>query len=257
MTALLVSSIFFEQEVFADTKTHNVFITTGSQQLGPASIEIKYDVSFDLSRPSSAQPDDLVTVEITPKTGKLSLTVNVAGETHTISRDVPLGSDVSLDVAPGIEVYVSTSASSIVNIEGPTDKNQQDIVWSGSNTQRMQFSVSDNAQQGDYVKITIPISIDLNVGLNLDLLLFKHNIGQIQFGSFQAQPVIEEIIPIGSTLGSDVIIIIIIIAAAATGGGIFMYLRKKRVVKKTQTCKKCGTVLALSSKFCAKCGNKI
>ena len=169
----------------------------------------------------------------------------------------PLGSDVSLDVAPGIEVYVSTSASSIANIEGPTDKNQQDIVWSGSNTQRMQFSVSDNAQQGDYVKITIPISIDLNVGLNLDLLLFKHNIGQIQFGSFQAQPVIEEIIPIGSTLGSDVIIIIIIIAAAATGGGIFMYLRKKRVVKKTQTCKKCGTVLALSSKFCAKCGNKI
>lgn len=252
--------MFFEQDVFAEIKTHDVFVTTGSQQLGPASIEIKYDVSFDLSRPLSAQPDDLVTVEITPKTGKLSLTIDVAGETHTISRDVPLGSDVSLDVAPGIEVYISTSASSIASIEGPTDKNQQDIVWSGSNTQRMQFSVSDNAREGDSVKLTIPISIDLNAGLTLDLLLFKHDIGQVQFGSFQAHPVIEEIIPISPAFGNEIIIIGVIIVAAAAiaaGGGVLMYLRKKSTVKKTQSCKKCNTVLPLSAKFCAKCGNKI
>ncbi len=246
--------------MFADTKTHNVSVTTGSKQIGPASIEMKYDVSFDLSRPSSVQPNDLVTFEITPKIGKLSVTVGVAGETYTINKDLQIGSDISLDVAPGIEVYVSTSASSIVNIEGPSNKNNQDIFWSNSNSQIIQFSVSDNAKQGDSVKITIPVSIDLNAGLTLDLLLFKQNLGQVKLGSFQAQPVIEEIIPIGSTLGGDVtiiIIVIIIIAAAATSGGIFMYLRKKRVVKKTQTCKKCGTVLALSAKFCAKCGNKI
>jgi hypothetical protein len=255
-TVLLFSTTLFGQEGFADTKIHNVFVTTGAQQLGPASIEIKYDVSFELNRPSSAQPNDSITVEITPKTGKLSLTIDVAGNTHTIDKDLPFGSDVSIDVAPGIEVYVSTSASSLANISGPVDNNEQNVFWSDSSTQRLQFSVSNTAKQGDSINLTIPVSIDLNAGLNLDLILLKQNLGQVRLGSFAAQPIIEETIPVGIALGNEFIIIGILVGAAI-GGVVFFYLRKKPKTKQTLACKKCGKTLPLSAKFCAKCGQKV
>lgn len=257
---VLTPIILDMHDAFAETKTHHVFISTGSQQLGPASIEIKYDVSFDLARPSSVQPNDFVTIDMIPKTGKLSVTLDVAGSSYTIDKDLNLGSSVDIDVAPGIELFISTSSSSQANIEGPVDKNTQTLSWSGFAPQSIQFTVSNNANQGDSIVLTVPVSIDVNAGLRLDLIIIKQDLGQVQVGSFQAQPIIEETIPIGVTLGID-IAIIAIIAAAAAGCGVFAYLfRKKSSSRKhapSNICRNCKAVLSQNAKFCAKCGHKL
>jgi len=250
------------RNVFAETKTHDAFISTGSQQLGPASIEIKYDVSFDLARPSSVQPNDFVTIDMIPKTGKLSVTLDVAGSSYTIDKDLNLGSSVDIDVAPGIELFVSTSASSFANIEGPVDKNTQTLSWLGTSPQNIQFTVSNSATPGDSIKLTVPVSIDVNAGLRLDLLILKQDLGQVQIGSFQAQPVIEETIPIGTTFGIDIGILgIIAVIAAAAGGGVFAYLFRKKSISRKQTstniCQNCKAILPQNAKFCAKCGRKL
>jgi len=261
MLGLVLTPIILNtHNAFAETKTHHVFISTGSQQLGPASIEIKYDVSFDLVRPSSVQPNNFVTIDMIPKTGKLSITLDVAGSSYTIDKDLNLGSSVDIDVAPGIELFVSTSSSARANIEGPVDKNTQTLSWAGTAPQSIQFTVSNNANQGDSIVLTVPVSIDVNAGLRLDLLILKQDLGQVQVGSFQAQPIIEETIPIGVTVGIDVAIIGII-AAVAAGGGIVAYLfRKKSISRKhisSNVCRNCKAVLSQNAKFCAKCGHKL
>lgn len=263
MLALVLTPIFFNtHNAFAETKTHHVFISTGSQQLGPASIEIKYDVSFDLVRPSSVQANDFVTIDMVPKTGKLSITLDVAGNSYTVDKDLNLGSSVDIDVAPGIELFVLTSSSSFASIEGPVDKNTQTLSWLGTAPQSIQFTVSNNANQGDSIKLTVPVLIDVNAGLRLDLIILKQDLGQVRIGSFQAQPVIEETIPIGTTFGIDIGIIgIIAVVAAAAGGGIFAYLFRKKSSSRKQAssniCRNCKAVLPQNAKFCAKCGHKL
>lgn len=260
---LLISFIIpLNQLSYADTKTHNVSISTGPQTIGPATIEIDYQIDFDFDRPSSALGGDTIDLTVTPKNGMLSVVVDIAGNNYSIDKDLPLGSSLDMDIAPGIEVYISTSASSIPNIEGPVDNTTKSLEWSGYNSESFQLLVSDDAKGGDEVVISLPISIDINVGLNLDLVLFKQNLGQIRLGSFDAYPVIEERIPIESVFSTEIILIPIILGAAAAGAIIyFKKIRKTGIAKQvkgsTKICTNCKASLPQQAKFCAKCGARL
>lgn len=199
---------------------------------------------------------------VTPKNGKLTVTVDVSGNSYSIDKDLPLGSSLDMDVAPGIEVYISTSASGIANIEGPVDTNTKSLEWSHYNSESFQLMVSNNAKGGDEIIISLPISIDINAGMNLDLVFFKQNLGQIRLGSFDAYPVIEERIPVGFAFPTEIILIPIIIGVAAAGAIIyFKKIRKTKAAKQvkglTKKCTNCQTSLPQQAKFCAKCGARL
>lgn len=212
------------QIAFADTNRHTVSVNRVANA-GPATIEIDYSVDFDFTRPSSVLPGESVNLSLEPRSGRMVVTVDVAGQSYSVQKDLPLGSQVSFDVAPGIEAYVSTSASAFADIRGPVNTRSQSFSWSDQYPERFTLYVSSDASSNDEIVVRVPVKIGINLGANLDLFVFKRNLGSIPLGLVEAYPVIEERIPVGFVFPTAVVAVVAIIGIV---GVIAVIIAKKR-----------------------------
>jgi len=220
----------FYESAYAYTNSYTVSVSSKEIQFGPAKIRIDYNVIIDVDRPSSLDPGDSFTITVSPRGGEVTYNVEVLGKTYSIPQNINLGDERSFSLIPGIDGYVSTSASSFVNISGPVSKSQQTLRWDYPTSQIIRSSVDNNVavdnnvgRSGDII-VRIPIKINIDAGLNLNLLgIIKQNLGEKNLGTISAYPVIEEHISINRPVTSAVdssgslgwiflIVIIIIIA---------------------------------------------
>jgi len=218
----LLIPIPFYDSVYAYTNQHDVSISSSGSQFGPAKIRIDYTVTVDVERPSTLDPGEAFTVTVHPRDGRVSYNIEILGESISIPLYLNLGERVAFTVTPGIDAYVLTSASSNVQISGPVSTKQQTLSWQTSTPQIIRSTVNNNVGSSGDVVVRIPIKIDINSGLTLNLLgIIEENIAEKNLGTFSAHPVIEEHISINrpdvsatgssGSLGWIFLIIIIII----------------------------------------------
>lgn len=175
---------------------HLVSMSSGEKQFGPAIIRLDYKANFEVARPTEVEPGDSVSVSLHPTSGILTYHVKIFGQSYSIERNLPLGQKIEFNVGPGIEAYVLTSASSQVNVSGPVSNTDKNLYWSGQNVERVNFQVSKSVARGSEIVVSAPIKINIQTGLNLDLIVIEQNLGQLDIGTLSAKPTIIERIPI-------------------------------------------------------------
>lgn len=201
---ILVFTLFlipFYEPIFAYTTEHIVSINSEKIQFGPVVIQVNYTVFVDVDKPIKLKSGDPFTLLIYPNNGYLEYTIDILGNTYSISQDLNLGDDVTFDIISGIEAYVSTSASSFVTITGPVNNNEQTLYWDNPTSQIIQSSINEDIGDFENIFINIPMNINIDTGLNLNILgMIKQNIVKQNLGVFSAYPTIVETIPITDTV---------------------------------------------------------
>jgi len=202
----------FYESAYAYTNQHKVSVSSKEIQFGPAKIRIDYNVIIDVDRPSSLDPGESFTVTVSPRGGEVTYHVEVLGKTYSVPQNLNLGDQRSFSLVTGIDGYVSTSASSFVTISGPVSKSQQTLRWDYPTSQIIRSSVDNNVGRSGDVVVRIPIKINIDAGLNLNLLgIIKQNLGEKNLGTISAYPTIEERITIDRPA----------ISSSSTGGSVF------------------------------------
>lgn len=195
----------FYENVYAYTNPHEISISSKEVEFGPAKISVMYKVIVNVERPSELDPGESFSIIVSPRNGIATYNIEVFGDTYSIPQNINLGNEAKFNIITGIDAYVSTSASSDVQILGPVNIKQQTLNWKNSSPQIIQSSVNDDVSNSDEVVVKIPIKINLDAGLNLHFLGVNQNLGEKNLGSISAYPVIEERIPINpSVVNSDI-----------------------------------------------------
>lgn len=209
----------FYESANAYTTSYNISVKSQQIEFGPASLRVDYQVIIDVERPSELDPGDSFTIIVSPRGGTVTYNIEVLGKTYSIPQDLNLGDEVTFNIVTGIDAYVSTSASSVVQISGPVSNSQQTLRWNNPTSEIIRGSVNNNVGSSGDVVVKIPVKINIDAGLNLNFLGFKQNLGEKSLGTISAYPVIEEKIPInrsvtsvgGSSSSSGLIFLIVII----------------------------------------------
>lgn len=236
-TLLLVP---FYEPIFSYTNQHNVSVSSDKVQFGPAIIQINYHVTIDVDRPSELDPGDPFTIVVYPKEGYIEYTIEVLDNIYSIPQTLNLGDKIVFNVIPGIDAYVSTSASSVTQILGPVSNNEQSLRWNNPTSQIIQNSVDDNVGDSEDIVVKIPIEINIVAGLNLNIFgIIKQNIAEKNIGTFSTYPIIEERIHINRPMMENedydrdsifemILLIIIIISVIVTMIIIVTVLKRRR-----------------------------
>jgi len=236
-TLLLVP---FYEPIFSYTNQHNVSVSSDEVQFGPAIIQINYHVTVDVDRPSELDPGDSFTIVVYPKEGYIEYTIEVLDNIYSIPQTLNLGDEIVFNVIPGIDAYVSTSASSVTQILGPVSNNEQSLRWNNPTSQIIQNSVDDNVGDSEDIVVKIPIEINIVAGLNLNIFgIIKQNIAEKNIGTFSTYPIIEERIHINRPMMENedydrdsifemILLIIIIISVIVTMIIIVTVLKRRR-----------------------------
>lgn len=236
-TLLLVP---FYEPIFSYTNQHNVSVSSDEVQFGPAIIQINYHVTIDVDRPSELDPGDPFTIVVYPKEGYIEYTIEILDNIYSIPQTLNLGDEIVFNVIPGIDAYVSTSASSVTQILGPVSNNEQSLRWNNPTSQIIQNSVDDNVGDSEDIVVKIPIEINIVAGLNLNIFgIIKQNIAEKNIGTFSTYPIIEERIHINRPMMENedydrdsifemILLIIIIISVIVTMIIIVTVLKRRR-----------------------------
>ena len=219
----------FYESAYSYTNSHNISFKSKQVEFGPATISIDYQVVIDVERPSKLDPGESFAITVSPREGSIIYSIEVLGKTYSIPQKINLGDEIAFNIIRGIDAYISTSASSVVQILGPVSNKQQTLRWDNPTSEIIRGTVNNNVGSSGDVVIQIPVKINIDAGLNLNILGFKQNLGEKSLGTISAYPIIEEKIPINRPVGevggiSDsvglewifliVIIIIIVIVVA-------------------------------------------
>lgn len=234
----------FYESAYAYTNQHQVSVSSKEVQFGPAKIRIDYNVIIDVDRPTSVDPGDSFTVTVHPRSGTVTYNVEVLGKTYSVPQNLNLGDEVTFNLVTGIDGYVSTSASSFVNISGPVGNTQQTLQWNYPTSQIIRSYVDNDVGRSGDILVRIPIKINIDAGLNLNLLgLIKQNLGEKNLGTFSAYPIIEERITIdrpaisggyGSSLSGGIFLIIILIILIVIVTTIATVLKRRKNKNKSK-----------------------
>lgn len=76
------------------------------------------------------------------------------------------------------------------------------------------MSINSDAKAGDAIAVQMPFAFQINVGIILDLFLFKHEIASMNIGTFDASPSITETINISSPFEFSILLIAAIASVA-------------------------------------------
>ena len=187
----------FYEYAYSYTNSHSISVSSKQVEFGPATMKIDYQVVIDVDRPSKLDPGESFTITVYPREGTVTYNIEVLGRAYSIPQNVNLGDEIAFNIVPGIDAYVSTSASSVAQILGPVSNKEQTLRWDNPTSQLIRSSVDNNVGSSGDVTIRIPIKINIDVGLNLNVLgLIKQNLGEKSLGTISAYPIIEEQIPI-------------------------------------------------------------
>jgi len=169
-----------------------VNVSTGPQQLGPATVNVEYGFDLEVKKPDSISPGQTAEISVMPKNERMLVTVGVGGSDYTIEFPLALGSEVPVDIYPGIEGYFVTTAISNPSVSGPSSIDTSWMDWNESTPRTFSVTADSDSRDGDEIILRIPTSVAIDVGLNLDLFGIKQNIGQTRLGTFDAYPIITE-----------------------------------------------------------------
>jgi len=190
VSVLFMTSIF---SVSPSPAAKTVSASTGNVNLaGAATIRVDYSLDVTVKCPKEAVKGSVTNWQVTINNGRATILVDVAGQTFSETASLALGRNVDVDVATGVKAFFLVTASNGIGISGPATSDADSFDFTSEGTKNFHISISDQAEIGDTVSISMPVYATINAGLKIDLLILKREITSTKLGTFSTSPVIGE-----------------------------------------------------------------
>lgn len=191
---LLMISIF---PASSSPEARTVSASTGNVNLaGVATIRVDYSLYINVKCPTQAVRGSVTNWQATTKNGRAAIEIDVAGQTFSKTFSLALGRNVNLDVTTGVKAFFFVTASNTIEVSGPATSNASALDFSSEGTKNLHISISDQAEIGDTVSVSMPFFATISVGLKIDLVILKREIASTKLGTFSMSPTISESISI-------------------------------------------------------------
>ncbi|MDH3676932.1 MAG: hypothetical protein OEQ12_01365 [Nitrosopumilus sp.] len=141
--------------------------------LGPLEIQLTYSLDIDIAMPKKITAGNTEEVRITPSNGMLDTTFFFNGESYgPYSNSIGLGEekDIAIDV-PILNVYAKPEINAHPMVKGPASVSPDLLQFNTTTTKSVQIHVNDNIGTNNSIDLQIPITLFLEVGAELDILL--------------------------------------------------------------------------------------
>jgi len=171
--------------------TKTLSLSTGDISLGPVKVMIDYSIQADLNHPPTALKGSTIDCKVSLRNGKVTITVSVAGQRFSHTADLPLGKRVEVPVAIGVKAFLYTTVSTPIQVSGKGESDLLSLDFLSEGTRSFKVHVSEGAMEGDSITISLPMHLNIKVGLKIDLLIFKADIAEEDIGSFKLNPTLE------------------------------------------------------------------
>jgi len=141
--------------------------------LGPLEIQMTYSMDIDIVMPKKITVGTPEEVRITPSHGKLDTTFFFNGKSYgPYSNPMDLGEekDLAMDV-PILNVYAKPEIIVYPKISGPASISPVSIPYNSTDTKSLLIQVNEEIGNNNSVDLQIPITLFLEVGAELDVLI--------------------------------------------------------------------------------------
>lgn len=148
-------------------------LATETIYLGPLEIQMTYSMDIDIATPKKITAGETEEVRITPSNGRLDTTFFFNGESYgPYSNPMNLGEekDLAIDV-PILNVYAKPEIIAYPKISGPASISPVSLFYNSTNPQSVLVLVNDDIGTSNSVDLEIPITLFLEVGAELDVLI--------------------------------------------------------------------------------------
>lgn len=266
-----------------------VSASTGEIDVGGGiKVELFCEYNVGLVTPDKIEPGKTSEVSMYLYSGSWTIRVYVPDPVNQwVSRDLVITSSGPITITPGLSVHLDITPHATLEAHGPATLDTTEINW-GQTTGSKQIIMRcySEAQHGSTITINAILVLDLILGIDIDLVLFKQNIANFDLTQLELTPKISENIPVNSLLGG---LFSFVMSPISLFGGIFFLLfliigvgiykgKKKRDLmikeqtipikrtavskskeapkepKKMKYCIHCGEMLPVNATFCGNCG---
>jgi len=210
-------------------------VSTGDISLGPATVRLDYTMSAELLHPSTAIKGATTDWRVRLSEGKVTIIVDVAGRSFSHSVSLPLGERREVTIIPGLKAYLYLVATAPINIAGKASSDTSRLEFTAMGEKTFKIKIDEEAIEGDKINVSLPFELKPHVGLTIDLLVLRHNVGETLLGTFtMEQPltgtleVVEKPQPINLLFGEGALILWIGIALIGGATGAAIFVRRKR-----------------------------
>ena len=141
--------------------------------LGPLEIRMTYSMDVDIAMPKKITAGKTEEVRITPSHGRLDTTFFFGGESYgPYSNPMDLGEekDIAIDV-PILNVYAKPEIIAYPKISGPASISPVSMSYNSTSTKSALILVSEDIGTSNSVDLEVPITLLLEVGAELDVLI--------------------------------------------------------------------------------------
>lgn len=141
--------------------------------LGPLEIQLTYSLDIDITLPKKITSGNTEEIRITPSNGRLDTTFFFNGESYgPYSNSIDLGQekDIAIDV-PILNVYAKPEIIAYPKVSGPASVTPDSLPFNTITTKSVQVYVNENIGTNNSIDLQIPITLFLEVGAELDVIL--------------------------------------------------------------------------------------
>ena len=141
--------------------------------LGPLEIQMTYSMDIDITTPKKITAGETEELRITPSHGRLDTTFFFNGDTYgPYSNPMDLGEEkyLAIDV-PILNVYAKPEIIVYPKISGPADISPVSLPYNSTSTKSAMVFVNEDIGTSNSVELQIPITLFLEVGAELDVLI--------------------------------------------------------------------------------------
>lgn len=195
---ILIVELAIAVNVSAHPGSHNLSVSTGTVDLSfGVKVKCDYKMRAVVSHPSTLKPDEKSDWEVSLSGGAFEISVYVPSplnKWYSTSVSVPIGSQVDVPLITGLRARVRSAVSSSIDVTGPGISDKKSLLWTADGSKSFTITAKSTAKRNEEVKVEISPKAQITVGVVIDFLLFRKEIGSTSLGSFSFNPISESII---------------------------------------------------------------
>lgn len=269
--------------------------TTGDVDLAYG-IKIRLTCSFPvyLTPPSEIEPGESSTCYVQVNPGTVSLEVYIPSpvdDWFSVSEEIyTLASAFYITIVPGLSATLRISPSASLTVDGPGSIDITSTTFENVGSgETFLVSCYGDASHGAQITVNADFGLDIDIGLSIDLFMFRQEVASTPIGSFSMKPRVSDTVVVSTFLGRifDAVfspwgIFMLLLVALFVFGTVAMVvssrrkrkeqarkvipkpLEKPKVMKKkplpkieTVYCIYCGEELPSQAVYCRKCGKRV
>jgi hypothetical protein len=202
------------------------FMESRSFAIGTISLGINYEINYSVDYKAEVAKGDTNDINLSLYGGVANLTFGFQNKTFKYNRTMKLGEQVAFYMGP-LRLNILLKAEAPINILGSASSQSSMVTFENEGQQTIKVKVSDSANVGDLIKISLPFSLRIFMAITAPVSISFFELGKVNlFPELSLQfKVISSWFESNFYLILALVIAVIIIAALAI---LFIMRRRKK-----------------------------